>query len=154
MEPIEIRVARVDDTPAMEDVFRSASLSNAGDRAALLEHPEALQLAEELAASGRALVATSTDGTIVGFASTRPTGSGVAELDDLFVDPEWMRRGVARALMQSIGARAPDEGVIRVEVTANEHALDFYRAVGFVIDGRADTEFGSGLRMHLDVGRS
>ena len=98
-------------------------------------------------------MATSPDGTIVGFASTRPTQAAVVELDDLFVEPAWMRRGVARTLMKSVAAQAVAEGVTRVEVTANEHALEFYLAVGFIPDGPADTEFGPGLRMHLDTGR-
>jgi len=43
------------------------------------------------------------------------------------------------------------EGVTRLEVTANDHALDFYRAVGFVPDGRTETGFGAGTRMHLGI---
>jgi GNAT superfamily N-acetyltransferase len=148
---VEIRAGRPGDTGAMEGVFRRASLSNAGDRAALLAHPEALRLSEDLVGRGRARVATLADGTILGFASTRPTQAATLELDDLFVEPAWMRHGVARALIHAIGAQAAVEGVTRVEVTANEHALGFYRAVGFVVDGPADTEFGPGLRMHLDV---
>jgi GNAT superfamily N-acetyltransferase len=135
----------------MEGVFRRASLSNAGDRPALLAHPEALRLSDDLVGRGGSRVATLADGTIVGFASTRPTQAAILELDDLFVDPAWMRHGVARALMQTIEAQALADGVTRVEVTANEHALGFYRAVGFVVEGPADTEFGPGLRMHLDV---
>ena len=41
--------------------------------------------------------------------------------------------------------------VFRIDVTANPHALDFYAAVGFVENAPADTEFGTGLRMHMDV---
>lgn len=151
MTSFVIRPGRAGDTAAMEGVFRRASLSNAGDRAALLAHPEALQLSEDLAAAGRALAATLADGTIVGFASTRPTRAATLELDDLFVEPAWMRHGVARALVLTVAARAAADGVTRVEVTGNEHALEFYLAVGFVVDGSADTEFGPGLRMHLDV---
>lgn len=153
MSAVEIRAGRPDDTAALEGVFRRASLSNAGDRAALLEHPEALQLSDELVGGGRVRVATLADGTIVGFVSTRPTRAAVLELDDMFVEPTWMRHGVARALVHSIAVEAGLEAVTRVEVTANVHALGFYRAVGFVVDGSADTEFGSGLRMHLDVAR-
>jgi GNAT superfamily N-acetyltransferase len=148
---VEIRVGRPGDTAAREGVLRRASLSNAGDRAALLAHPETLRLSEDLVGRGWARVATLPDGTIVGFASTRPTKATILELDDLFVDPTWMRHGVARALVQTVEAQAVADGMTRVEVTANEHALGFYRAVGFVVDGPADTEFGPGLRMHLDV---
>ena len=152
MSVVEIRAAREGDTAALEGVFRRASLSNAGDRAALLAHPEVLRLSDDLVGLGRARVATLADGTIVGFASTRPTRAATLELDDLLVDPPWMRHGVARALIETIGAEAVADGVVRVEVTGNEHALEFYRAVGFVVDRPAATELGSGLRLHLDLG--
>ncbi len=151
---VEIRAGRAGDTAALEGVFRRASLSNAGDRPALLAHPEALQLSEELVGGGRVVVATLSDGTIVGFASTRAIHAATLELDDLFVDPSWMRRGVARALIDAIRVQAAAEGVTHLEVTGNEHALEFYLAAGFVVDGSADTEFGPGLRMHLDIAGS
>src|SRR4051812_201812 len=153
MSPIDVREATGADEPALARIFRSASLSNAGDRDALLARRDVLVLDDGLLARGRTRVATTTDGTVVGFASTRPTGRGVLELDDLFVDPLARRRGAARQLVRRIVADAAAEGVVRIEVTANPHALDFYAAVGFVPDGQTDTELGSGLRMHLDVGR-
>ncbi|NYJ04183.1 GNAT family N-acetyltransferase [Petropleomorpha daqingensis] len=148
---IDVRAATAADEAAVARIFRSASLSNEGDRDVLLAHPEALVLADGLLARGRTRVATSGDGTVVGFAGTRPTGPGVLELDDLFVDPGARRLGAARRLIQRIVAEAAEEGIDRIEVTANPHALGFYEAVGFVADGRAGTEFGSGLRMHLPV---
>jgi hypothetical protein len=35
---------------------------------------------------------------------------------------------------------------------ANQHAGAFYEDVGFRADGETSTEFGRGLRMHLDLG--
>ncbi len=32
---------------------------------------------------------------------------------------------------------------------ANDHALPFYESVGFVLEGRVETAFGRGSRMHL-----
>ena len=154
MALVDVRAARAEDLDTMQGVFRRASLSNIDDRAALLAHPEALTLSDDLLRRGWACVATLADGTVVGFASTRPTDATTLELDDLFVEPAWMRHGVARALMHSVASQAEAQGVARVEVTANKHALAFYRAVGFVCDGPADTEFGPGLRMHLDVAKA
>jgi GNAT superfamily N-acetyltransferase len=153
MSPIDVREATAADEPEVARIFRSASLANAGDREALLAHPDTLVLDDGLLARGRTRVATTTDGSVVGFASTRPTRRGVLELDDLFVDPPARRRGAARQLVRRIVAEAGAEGVVRIEVTANPHALDFYEAVGFVADAPEDTELGSGLRMHLDLGR-
>ena len=57
------------------------------------------------------------------------------------------------ATVADIATGAEREGVGRIDVTANPHALGFYDAVGFVAGARVETEFGSGLRMHLDVAR-
>ena len=90
------------------------------------------------------------DGNIVGFATVAVSGH-VAELEDLFVNPESMRQGVARLLVLDAASLAAVAGIRRIEVTANRHALGFYEKVGFVRDGDAQTQFGLGLRMHLDV---
>jgi N-acetylglutamate synthase-like GNAT family acetyltransferase len=148
---IDVREATADDEPAVARIFRSASLSNAGDRDVLLAHPEALVLADGLLGRGRTRVATSVDGTVVGFASTRATDRGVLELDDLFVDPSARRLGAARQLVRRIVAEAAADDVVRIDVTANPHARDFYDAVGFLADAPENTELGSGMRMHLEV---
>lgn len=151
MRGIQIRDAHAGDAQVLARIFREASLSNAGDRDALLAHPEALTLADDLLVRGRTRVATVADGTVVGFASTRPTDPRVLELDHLFVDPDAMRQGVARTLILHIATEADREDVARIDVTANMHARGFYDAVGFVAGPLVDTEFGPARRMHLDV---
>jgi GNAT superfamily N-acetyltransferase len=137
------------DLPAASDVYRSASLSNAGDRDNLLAHPEYLVLRPEGLAEGRTYVAEE-EGSIVGFATWIEAG-GVFELEDLFVDPGWQRRGIAAALVGRIAEVLRARGVQRLEVIANPHALGFYRAAGFIDCGVADTDFGAAPRMVLPV---
>jgi GNAT superfamily N-acetyltransferase len=153
MSSIHVRDADARDEAVLARIFREASLSNAGDRDALLAHPDALTFSLDRV-GGRTRVATDADGTVLGFATTRATGPGVLELDDLFVDPKAMRHGVARHLIVRIAREAEREDVARIDVTANMHAFAFYEAVGFVSGSQVDTEFGSGRRMHLDVERS
>ena len=69
------------------------------------------------------------------------------ELEDLFVDPGWRRRGVAAALVNRIAQVLQARGAQRLEVTANPHAMGFYRAAGFTDCGVADTVFGTAPRM-------
>ena len=142
-----IRLGVPADYPAAAAVYRRASLSNAGDRTALLAHPEYLMLASEALAEGRTHVAVE-DGSVVGFATWIEAGDGV-ELDDLFVDPNFRRRGIATALVVRIVDVLRARGVSCLEVTANPHALGFYRSVGFVDIGHAKTEFGTAPRMAL-----
>lgn len=145
-----IRLGTPADYPAAAAVYRRASLSNAGDRANLLAHPEHLVLAPGALVEGRTHVAEE-DGSVVGFATWSDAGPAV-ELEDLFVDPGWTRRGIATALVNRVADVLRARGVPCLEVTANPEALGFYRAVGFVEIGRAETEFGPAPRMALEIG--
>ena len=140
-----IRLGVPADLPTASDVYRSASLSNVGDRDNLLAHPEYLVLGPEGLAEGRTYVAEE-EGSLVGFATWTEAG-GVFELEDLFVDPGWRRRGIAAALVKRIAQVLRAQGVQRLEVTANPHAMGFYRAAGFTDCGVADTVFGTAPRM-------
>jgi GNAT superfamily N-acetyltransferase len=95
-----IRPGTPADLPAASDVYRRASLFNAGDRDNLLAHPGHLILGPEGLAEGRTHVAEQ-DGSLVGFATWSQAG-GIIELEDLFIDPGWMRRGIATALVNRI----------------------------------------------------
>jgi ribosomal protein S18 acetylase RimI-like enzyme len=140
-----IRLGTPRDYSAVAAVYRRASLFNAGDRDNLLAHPQYLILEPEALEQGRTLVAEE-QGEIVGFASWAEA-EGSVDLEDLFVDPTWMRRGIATALVLRILDILRPRAVTRLEVTANPHALGFYRAVGFRDIGTASTEFGTAPRM-------
>jgi GNAT superfamily N-acetyltransferase len=148
---VSIRTAVPEDLPALRRVFRRASLSNDGDREVLLANPVELELPGGIVIEGRTRLAMSSDGTVVGFATGVPHTDSTLELDDLFVDPGHRRRGIARALLGDLAASARRDGITHIEVTANPHADRFYREVGFVVIGHADTEFGSGARMRLAI---
>jgi GNAT superfamily N-acetyltransferase len=144
---VMIRLGVLADLPAVSDVYRSASLFNPGDRDNLLAHPEFLILGPDGLAEGRTHVAEE-DGLVVGFA-TLIEADGIVELEDLFVDPSWMRRGIATALVDRIASDLRARGVERLEVTANPDALGFYSAAGFIDCGVAETSFGPAPRMLL-----
>ena len=145
-----LKDATTDDLPRLQEVFRLSSLSNEGDRAVLVDHPEALVFSAVSLTSGRVRVATIGSGLIVGFATT-VTKDGFLELVDLFTDPDWMRRGVATALIDDVVVFATAIGVSRVSVVGNPHAAQFYQQAGFVTESQVETDFGPGLRMHLTV---
>ena len=142
-----IRLGTPADLPAAASVYRRASLSNAGDRGNLLAHPGYLILGPEGLAGGRTHVAEQ-DGSVIGFATWAGT-AGTVELEDLFVDPAYRRRGIAAALVSRIAGILRARGAERLEVTANPHALGFYRAAGFIECGVAETDFGAAPRMVL-----
>ena len=80
-----------------------------------------------------------------------PISGGGCELDDLFVEPDSMRRGVGRLLVADVATRAALAGASHVDVIANPNALGFYERLGFEITGRASTRFGDAPRMSLEL---
>ena len=143
-----IRIGTPDDLEALRGVYRRALLSNASDRERLLAHPELLVLGPE-GLEGRTWVAVEDD-QVVGFA-TWSRGEGMVELEDLFVDPPWTRRGVATPLVARVVDHLRSDGVTRLEVTAGSDALGFYRTVRFTEVGVAATAFGSAPRLAMRV---
>jgi GNAT superfamily N-acetyltransferase len=125
-------------------------LSNEGDRANLLAAPEALHWTGDGLAAGRTRVARDGRGRILGFATIVSVEGGL-ELEDLFVDPDAMRGGVATRLVHEAVAQAAREGVPWIEATANDHAAEFYASAGFVRVGDATTLFGPAPRLRRDV---
>jgi GNAT superfamily N-acetyltransferase len=147
-----------DATPAdhaeLRLIFRRASLSNEGDRAPLLADPQHLVWREPAATAGRVRVrvAVGAGGVIGGFASLVLAGD-VAELEDLFVDPDHMRRGIGRALVADARRLAAGAGCSTLAVTANPHAAAFYAAAGFAGTAAQATALGVGTRLTLDLRR-
>jgi GNAT superfamily N-acetyltransferase len=144
-----IRLATSADLAAATSVNRRAWLSNAGDRDNLLAHPDYLILGPQALAEGRTHVAEE-DGSLVGFATWVET-AGDNELEDLFVDPGYLRRGIAAALVNRIAEVLRARGAERLEVTANPHELGFYRAAGFTDCGIAETDFSTAPRTVLAI---
>lgn len=151
---VAIRIATTADLPALQQLYRAASLSNAADAPMLLARPEFLVFTGEGIAAGRTLVAVAGapgGDRVVGFATLTAGKDEDPELEDLFVDPDWHRRGIARHLVRQVADTARDAGHRRLWVTGNPHALPFYLAVGFVQVGQVPTALGNGLRMCLDL---
>jgi GNAT superfamily N-acetyltransferase len=147
-----VRRATAADLAILRDLYRRSSLSNENDRDALLGAPDALIWPGDGIASGRTELAVDGSGQVLGFATTVVCGEGL-ELEDLFVDPGAMRRGVGTRLVSALVAQAASDGVPWVEVTANPHAAAFYASVGFAAVGTVETRFGPAPRLRRTVGR-
>jgi GNAT superfamily N-acetyltransferase len=150
MADISTRLANDRDLKVLRDIYRRSSLSNQGDRANLLASPAELHWAGDGLAAGRTRVAVDGRGRILGFITVVSIEGGL-ELEDLFVDPDAMRQGVASRLVHEAIAQAAREGVPWIEVTANIHAAEFYASAGFVWVGDEQTLFGPAPRLRRDV---
>ena len=69
------------------------------------------------------------DGVVAGWSALQPRGD-VAWLEDLWVDPSYMGRGVGKALFLDAVARAKAAGAIRLEWEADLDAVGFYERMG------------------------
>jgi ribosomal protein S18 acetylase RimI-like enzyme len=145
-----IRRAVISEQKELEALQLRASLTNAGDRDALLAHPDAIELPIDQIATGAVFV-SERNGAIVGFAALLPRLDGDVELDALFVDPDFRRCGVGRSLVDHCVQIVRAQGSAALCVIGNPHAYDFYSACGFNVIGTMETRFGSGLLMRKMV---
>ena len=145
-QTFSIREAMACEREALEALQRRASLSNPGDRAALLANPDAIVLPLEQIAAGQVFVAERA-GVIIGFAAVLKKADGEIELDGLFVEPTLWREGVGRSLVHYCAEFAHTNGSAALLVVGNPHAAGFYAPCGFESLGRQKTRFGEGLLM-------
>lgn len=102
------------------------------------------ELTEQLA-DGRRLVAVvvdAPDGTGlaaagVGVVDLRLPAPGrvsgrVGHVSSMCTDPQWRRRGYARAVLDEVVAWLQEQGCSRVELSASDEGLPLYQARGFV----------------------
>lgn len=129
--------------------MRAASMTGERDRAWLLAHPDAIEVPAEAIDDGRARVAVDPAGRRLGFSVVLAIAGRACELDGLFVDPRFMRRGVGSALVRDVAARARAQGAERIDVIANDNALAFYEHMGFRGSEWVPTRHRPGLRMSL-----
>jgi ribosomal protein S18 acetylase RimI-like enzyme len=148
-----IRDARAEEAFALESLQRRASDVWEEYRAQLEAHPDAIAPPHQAIVEGRVRVAVDATGRPLGFSAVLRVENGRCELDDLFVEPDAMRRGVGRMLVDDVATRAAAAGASYVDVVANPNALGFYARLGFAVTGRASTRFGSAPRMTLDLTR-
>ena len=87
-----------------------------------------LDLTDEALAAKQVFVAE-VDGEPVGWASLIRQGE-VCRLDDLWIDPDWMGRGIGSDLFARAAEEARCAGVARMEWEAEPNAAGFYAKVG------------------------
>jgi GNAT superfamily N-acetyltransferase len=145
-----IRPAKADDHPALVAIVWKTVMASERDRDTLLAHPEAVQVPLEQLTARTACVADAA-GTTAGFAVVLPRPDGDAELDGLFVDPAMQRLGIGSRLVERTKELALAMGASTLHVVANDDALAFYRAMGFVQTGVAQTQFAIAPQMRLTL---
>src|SRR5215468_1670692 len=109
-----IRDARPEEALALESLQRRASDVWQEYRAPLAAHPDAIAPPHRAIAEGRVRVAVDASDHPLGFSVVLPVEDGRCELDDLFVEPDLMRRGIGRLLVSDAATRAAAAGANRI----------------------------------------
>jgi GNAT superfamily N-acetyltransferase len=144
---VDIRDARPDERGTLTELHRRSSYVWEEDRAHLEAHPDALGVPAEAIDERRVRVAIGSDGSVLGFSVVAPGEDRVSVLDDLFVEPAFMRQGVGRALVEDAAARATSLGDLEMTVVAHPRNFAFYESVGFVRGEQTATRFGPATTM-------
>ena len=147
---ITIRRAVAAEQKALVALQWRASLSNPGDRDALLAHPEAIELPLQQIEAGGVFVAE-VAGIVKGYAAICTRDDGDVELDALFVEPDAWRQGIGLALVEHAFYLAKVMGAQSIHVIGNPHAEGFYLSSGFQLLGTREMRFGIGLLLKRDL---
>ena len=91
---------------------------------------------------------------VLGFVSISNRAGEPPELEGLWVRPEWMRRGIGRALLLKTVDWCRDQGIGELMIISDPNARPFYEAQGAVLVGsRPSVPFPRDLPvLRLDVG--
>lgn len=82
------------------------------------------------------------DGEIVAWSALRPNGDGSWELDDLWVEPAVIRRGIGSTLFRHAADRARAAGAQTLRWEADPNAVPFYEHMGAETVGTVTSEWG------------
>jgi GNAT superfamily N-acetyltransferase len=152
---MDIRDARPDERTALSELHHRSSYVWEADRVHLDAHPDALGVAREAIDAHRVRVATGREGAVVGFSVVATASKSVWRLEDLFVEPSFMRQGIGGALVEDAAARAAGAGALEMTVVSHSRNFAFYESVGFVCGEPTNTRFGPAttMRRQLTTGR-
>ena len=143
---MEIRDAVAEDAPAACQVLRRsiAELCVADHRndptilARWLRNKTPENFASSIAKPTNSMLVAVGRGAILAVGLVTDAG----EITWNYVSPEARFRGVSRAMLGALEARAAERGNVRCRLTSTETARRFYQAAGYIEDGPATGKFG------------
>ncbi len=145
-QSLMFRLAVPSERQTLEDLKRRSSLTQEAHRAFLLAHPEAIDLKEDYITAQAAWVAMR-GREIAGFIVLLDKSAGLYEIEDLFVEPEFMGAGIGRFLVTEAMRIEATAGAVCVEVIASAESRRFYLRCGFEEQENVPVEFGTAIRM-------
>lgn len=149
-----VRAARPDEGERLREIARAAKAHWGYDEDWVRGWAARGDFSAEALTAKPVLVAEA-GGRAVGFAALVPEGE-VCVLDDLWIEPEWIGRGLGSQLFRAAVERARKLGATRLEWEAEPNAVGFYeRMGGRYLRESAPTELGRTIPvMGLELGSS
>jgi GNAT superfamily N-acetyltransferase len=150
---VAIRDAAPDDVVAACRVLRESiarlCVADHGNDPAILNAWLANKTPEIVAAwakqSGNSLLLAVEGDAILGVGSVTDAG----EITLNYVAPDARFRGVSRALLKALEARAMERGNLRCTLASTDTAHRFYQSAGYLDDGAPTGEFGTNSRYRM-----
>jgi len=151
MEPSPcIRLARIEEASTLSELCIRSKASWGYDHVFMALARVALEVSSEQISAGDVWVATSSDGEVAGMVALGPSEQpDTLDLDKLFVEPQWIRTGVGRALMAHAIDEARRRGAKRLTILADPYAAGFYERNGARLLGEAPSDAIPGRSLPL-----
>ena len=151
---LEIREVTIDDLPEVEQLlsciwadtyatFLSDKIIHHVTR--LWENPELLRVQIENP-HAHFLMATHSEGTVVGLSTASEDEAGTILLDRLYVHPHFQRHGIGSQLIEESVRRFPGAKAIHLEMEEKDiKGVKFYQKLGFSIIEKREDNAGEGV---------
>lgn len=130
--PILLRPAVMADQPRLEQIAQSSKAHWGYSESFMRACREELAAAANLSGAGRCGVVAASGGEIVAFYVWERRSADAFELEALFVEPNWIGRGIGRRLMDDAKASARAAGARELIIQGDPNAEAFYLAAGAV----------------------
>jgi GNAT superfamily N-acetyltransferase len=129
-----IRPAEPSDAPRLREVARAAKVHWGYDDELVRGWAAGIKLEGEIEVAEE-------DGTVVGWSAILPGSDGAYVLEDLWVVPEYMGRGIGAELFRRAAEQARRHGASALEWGSDPNAVGFYEKVGGRIVGEHVSEW-------------
>jgi len=148
--PLCIRLARIEEASALLELCVRSKAAWGYDEDFMGLVRLAFEGMQEQVATGNVWVATRSDGEVAGMVALGPSEQpDTLDLDKLFVEPQWIRTGVGRALMAHAIDEARRRGAKRLTILADPYAAGFYERNGARLLGEAPSDAIPGRSLPL-----
>ena len=125
---VDVRRARIEEGERLREIARSSKGYWGYDAELVNRWADGLDFSES-ALDKKEFYAIEVAGRVAGWAALIPKGA-VCWLDDLWIEPTWIGKGMGTVLFRAVVKRARELQASRLEWEAERHSIGFYEKMG------------------------